>query len=112
MRAHRGRRPGVQPKTRMDFNMRELAGDLAQMRVEAGIATFFFPRRVDLTGGVTEYRAETMLDTHPYAKFFFNGIDGCLRDVSPDAQDVRKMFDLDNAHDRTPQFWHICERRH
>jgi hypothetical protein len=48
----------------MDFDMRELAGDLAQMRVEAGIAAFFFPRRVDLTGGVTEYRAETMLGMH------------------------------------------------
>jgi len=85
MRAHRGRRSRVQPKIRMDFDMRELSGGLAQMRVKARIPSFFFPHRVDLSGGVTEYRAEVVLDAHGFAKFFFDGVDAYLRDVGPDA---------------------------
>jgi hypothetical protein len=54
----------------MDFDVRELSGGLAQMRVEALMAAFFLPRRVDLRGGVTEYRAEAMLDAHRFAQIF------------------------------------------
>jgi hypothetical protein len=55
------------------------------MRVKAGITAFFFPRRVDVSGSVTEYRAEAVLNAHAFAKFFFDGVDAYLRDVGPDA---------------------------
>jgi hypothetical protein len=82
----------------MDFDMRKLAGGLAQMCIEAGIAAFVLPCRVDLGGGVAEHRAEAVLDAHSVAEFFFDGVDAHLRDVGPDAEDVRKILDLDDAH--------------
>jgi hypothetical protein len=70
------------------------------MGIEAGIAAFFLPRRVDLSGGITEHGAEAVLDTHPFAEFFFDGVNAHLRDVGPHAQDVRKILDLDDTHYR------------
>ena len=84
----------------MDFNMRELAGNLTHVRIEAGIAAFSFPRHVNLSRGVAEHRAEAVLDAHHIAEFFLNRVDADPRDVGPDAKDVRKMFDIDDAHDR------------
>ena len=51
----------------MDIDMRELAGGLAQMRIEARIAALVFPRGVDLGGGVAEHRAEAVFDAHSFA---------------------------------------------
>src|SRR5580704_8373441 len=98
--AHSSSSPVSSSAVRMDFDMRKLAGGLAQMCIEAGIAAFVFPRRVDLGGGVAEHRAEAVLDAHSVAEFFFDGVDAHLRDVGPDAEDVRKILDLDDAHVR------------
>ena len=89
----------------MHVEMQELGGGFLQMGVEARIAAFVFPRRCDLCGGVAEHRAKALLDAHRVTEFLFDGVDACLRDVGPDAQDVGKVLDLDGAHDRGPGRW-------
>ena len=70
------------------------------MRIEAAIAAFVCPRRFDLGRGVAEHGAKAMLDAHLLAEFLFDRVDARLRDVGLDAQGIRKILDLDGAHDR------------
>ena len=44
-----------------------------------------------------------MLYSDSVNKFLVDGIDASLRDVGPDAQDVRKICDLDQAHSKLPE---------
>src|SRR5664280_1983291 len=95
-RRRRGAR--FQPNLWVNLDMRKPRRHLSQMRVEPVIFAFVSPGGGDLAGGIAEHRAELMLYPNGIAEFFFDCTDASLRDVCPDAQDIREIGNLDRAH--------------
>ena len=82
----------------MNRNVGKLAGYLPQMRVEPLVTALVLPRRIYLLDSVAEDGAKPMLNGDRVTKFAFDRVDARLRHVRPNAQDVRKVLDLDFAH--------------
>jgi hypothetical protein len=78
--------------------MRKSLCYLSQMRVESFISPAVFPVRSNLPFCIAEDGAEPLLYSDSVDKFFFDCMDASLRRVSPDAQDVREICDLNQAH--------------
>src|SRR5487761_455417 len=98
MWARRCRGARLQPNLRVKLDVRKPRRDLPQMRVEPVIFAFALPGRGDLAGGIAEHRAELMLYPNGIAEFFSHCAHASLRDVCPDAQDIREICNLDYAH--------------
>src|SRR5579859_1519499 len=78
--------------------MRKSRSHLPQMRVKPVIFALVVPSSGDFAGGITEDRTKLMLNPHSVAECIFNLIDPSLRDVRPNAQNVREICNLDCAH--------------
>ena len=93
-------RPRLEPNLRVNLDVGKFAGHLPQMRVEPLVSAFLIPCRIDFLDRIAEDGTEPMLDADRAREFFFDGVDAHLRDIGPDAQDVREMLYFDDAHDR------------
>src|SRR5450631_2194305 len=68
------------------------------MRVEPLIFAPVFPGRGYLPRCIAENRTKLRLNPNCVAKSCFDFIDASLRDICPDAQNVREIRNLDHAH--------------
>jgi hypothetical protein len=82
----------------MNLDMRKPLRDLPQMRVESLISASVLPGGCNLSRCIAEDGAEPILYPNGGAKFLFDCIDASLRDIRPDAQDVREICDFDHVH--------------